>query len=146
MQSTDLPSKQARFVAEYLVDGNGAQAAVRAGYARSGAKVQAARLLKNEHVLAAVRSGQREISDRLALSRERVVSEIVEAIDIARQAGDAGAMIRGWSEIAKLLGYYQQDKAVKVDVNITAKRVIEKMETLSDVELVRLVEAAGAGV
>jgi len=145
VQITDLPSKQARFVAEYLVDGNGAQAAVRAGYARSGAKVQAARLLKSETVLAAVRSGQREISDRLALSRERALQGVLEAIDIARAAGDASAMIAGWREIGRLMGYYQPDKTKQVHVNIMAKRVIEQMEMMSDADLVKLVEVSGAG-
>jgi phage terminase small subunit len=36
--SAKLTAKQARFVAEYLVDGNGAGAAVRAGYGAGGAK------------------------------------------------------------------------------------------------------------
>ena len=145
MEWTSLSPRIARFVAEYLVDGNGAQAAVRAGYARSGAKVQAARLLKNEQVLAAVRSGQREISHRLALSRERALQGLLEAIDMARAAGDVGAMIAGWREIGRLMGYYQPDKTKQVHVNIMAKRVIEQMEMMSDADLVKLVEVSGAG-
>ena len=45
-----LTPKQARFVEEYLIDLNGKQAAVRAGYAAKAAEVQASRLLRNAKV------------------------------------------------------------------------------------------------
>lgn len=38
--------KRARFVEEYLVDLNGKQAAIRAGYSRKTAELQASRLLR----------------------------------------------------------------------------------------------------
>ena len=42
-----LNPRQAAFVREYLVDLNGTQAAIRAGYSPNGADVQAIRLLGN---------------------------------------------------------------------------------------------------
>lgn len=51
-----LNPRQERFVLEYLNDGNGTRAAIRAGYAASSAAVHAHRLLKNERVLAKVRA------------------------------------------------------------------------------------------
>ena len=53
-----LTPKQARFVAEYLVDLNGKQAAVRAGYSRATAEQQASRLLRNAQVRAAIDAEQ----------------------------------------------------------------------------------------
>ena len=49
---SSLTPRQARFVKEYLVDLNGTQAAIRAGYSASGADVQAVRLLGNARVKA----------------------------------------------------------------------------------------------
>ena len=45
-----LTPKQARFVEEYLIDLNGKQAAIRAGYSPGTAEVQASRLLRNAKV------------------------------------------------------------------------------------------------
>ena len=45
MKRSELPPRQRRFVAEYLVDCNGTQAAIRAGYSRKTANEQAADLL-----------------------------------------------------------------------------------------------------
>jgi hypothetical protein len=42
-----LTAKQQRFIAEYLVDGNGARAAIAAGYGRAGARVRAHRLTRD---------------------------------------------------------------------------------------------------
>jgi phage terminase small subunit len=50
MDRENINPRQQRFVVEYLKDGNGTGAAIRAGYATSSAAVDAHRLL-NEWVL-----------------------------------------------------------------------------------------------
>jgi len=42
-----LTPKRQRFVDEYLIDMNGTKAAIRAGFAESGARIEATRLLAN---------------------------------------------------------------------------------------------------
>jgi len=69
-----LNDRQRRFVAEYLVSLNGADAARRAGYAH--AKVAAARLLKNPQVAAAIGNVRRNDLERLELTRERILQEL----------------------------------------------------------------------
>lgn len=49
-----LTPRQQRFVDEYLVDLNGTQAAIRAGYSVNGADQQASELLRIDRVKAAV--------------------------------------------------------------------------------------------
>ncbi len=49
-ENLKLTAKQMRFCEEYLVDSCGAQAAIRAGYSRNGAKESAHRLLTLVHV------------------------------------------------------------------------------------------------
>ena len=53
-----LTPQQQRFVAEYLIDLNGTQAAVRAGYSPKTAAVQASRLLSLIKIDEAVREGR----------------------------------------------------------------------------------------
>ena len=40
------------------------------------------------------------------MTRGKVQEELLKAVEIARMNGDAGSMIRGWSEIGKLCGLY----------------------------------------
>jgi phage terminase small subunit len=140
--STALSDRQSRFVAEYLVDGNGTQAAIRAGYGRAGAHVEASRLLRDPKVAAAVRTGQCELAAQHQMTRERVVQELLEAIDMARQQADPGTMIAGWREIGRLCGFYAPE-VKKIDLNVSARRVIGKLEALSDAELLRLTAGTG---
>jgi phage terminase small subunit len=48
MKNLFLTAKQTRFIDEFLVDSNGAAAAVRAGYAPGSAKVAASRMLTKD--------------------------------------------------------------------------------------------------
>ncbi len=67
----NLNARQKRFAQEYVRDGNGTWAAIRAGYAGSSAPVHAHRLLKNDKVREEIRKCQR----RLQL-REEVASDL----------------------------------------------------------------------
>ncbi len=68
--------KQQRFVAEYLVDMNATQAAIRAGYSARTAKQQGSRLLTNADVVAAIARKQAKIADKLEMTAERVLTEL----------------------------------------------------------------------
>lgn len=72
-----LSPKQQRFVDEYLVDLNATAAYRRAGYVARGnaAEVNAARLLRNAQVQAAVASGRAKVAQRLEIDAGRVLSE-----------------------------------------------------------------------
>ena len=62
------------FCREYVVDLNGARAAIAAGYARKGAKVRASELLTNRNVRARIAELQKAKADKLDLSAEKVLS------------------------------------------------------------------------
>ncbi len=75
--SGGLTPRQVRFVAEYLVDMNGTQAAIRAGYSKHTAKEQAARLLTNVNVKAAVDAGAAKQHAQLDLTAQKVLTELL---------------------------------------------------------------------
>lgn len=72
MAEGELTPKQAAFVREYLVDSNGKQAAIRAGYAEGSAEVAASRLLRNEKVAEAVSAGHADLDERAEHTREEL--------------------------------------------------------------------------
>lgn len=73
-----LTDRQRRFVEEYLVDMNATAAYKRAGYAARGnaAEVNAARLLRNAQVQAAIQAGQSARSERVGITQDRVLDEL----------------------------------------------------------------------
>ena len=71
-----LTPKQARFVAEYRVDLNATQAAIRAGYSEQTAYAQGSRLLKHVEVAAAIDSKQQKLAAKLEIPPERIEAEL----------------------------------------------------------------------
>lgn len=95
MAGSKLTPKQAAFVREYLVDLNGAAAAVRAGYAAKSSHVEAARLLANASVRAAVDKALETRADRVELKADDVLREIqrIYSCDIADAFDEQGRLL-----------------------------------------------------
>ena len=73
-----LSPKRLRFVEEYLVDLNGTQAAIRAGYSIGTAKVTASRLLTDDNIARAISDLRVRMSAKLELTAEKVLSELAK--------------------------------------------------------------------
>lgn len=71
-----LTPKQERFVQEYLVDLNGTQAAIRAGYSVRTANEQAARLLAKVSIHSAVAAAMKSREQRTHITQDRVLQEL----------------------------------------------------------------------
>ena len=82
----ELTPKQRAFIAEYLIDINATQAAIRAGYSKRTAMVQASRLLKNVKVAAAVEQGRAERMERTEIDQDWVIRGLVENCNRAMEA------------------------------------------------------------
>jgi phage terminase small subunit len=90
-----LTPKQQRFVDEYLIDMNGTQAAIRAGYSAKTANEQAARLLANVNVSDAVQTAMDKRSERTAINADWVLTRLaIEAeADLADLYDDNGNLL-----------------------------------------------------
>lgn len=71
-----LTDRQAMFVREYLVDLNGSQAAIRAGYSPRTANRQASRLLSNADIAEAIAEAKKERADRVEITAQMVLREL----------------------------------------------------------------------
>lgn len=90
-----LTPRQEAFCREYVVDFNGAQAAIRAGYSSVGASTQALRLLANAEVSRRVAEFRARITNRLEVSAERVLQEYARlAFCDPRKAFDENGNLR----------------------------------------------------
>ena len=73
---TKLTPKQSVFVQEYLVDINALQAAIRSGYSKKTAQVQASKLLSNPKVQAAINIGMGKRAEKVGFSAEATLREL----------------------------------------------------------------------
>ena len=127
-------------VAEAILDGATISEAARvAGCTLNTAQHAVKNSEDVKHHLAVHRA---ELSSAAQINRADVITGFMEAIDAARMAADPGSMIRGWSEIGKMLGLYAPEKK---EVTITAgQRAIQsKYEIMSDEELLAIAEGRG---
>ena len=81
-----LAPKQEAFIREYLVDLNGTQAAIRAGYSEKTATEQASRLLTNVKVAESIQKNMDARAKKVELSAETVLKGIMRVIDRCEQA------------------------------------------------------------
>ena len=73
---SSMTPRQQRFVEEYLIDLNGTQAAIRAGYSRRGSDVTAARLLRNARIQAEIQKAMQRRSERTEITQDRVLKKL----------------------------------------------------------------------
>jgi hypothetical protein len=140
--ASSLTQRQARFVEEFLLDANGTQAAIRAGYGVASARVTAHRLLTNAAVSEAIGTRQHADRQRLGMAREDVLKGLLEAIDLAREQMNPAGMVAGLREIGKLMGFYAPQH-VNVSVGAAPSDELRRMEAMSDSELEAFVATRG---
>ena len=98
-----LTAKQKCFVAEYLIDLNAKQAAIRAGYSEKTARFIGAENLTKPNIAAAVAAAQAKRSERTEITQDYVLATITETIERCKGVGEhsnPNAVLKG----AELLG------------------------------------------
>lgn len=71
-----LTPLQRRFCLEYIKDKNGKKAAVRAGYSKRGAAVEAVRQLRNKEIRDFIRSAIADQESRIQVDGDKVIKEL----------------------------------------------------------------------
>ena len=102
--SKKLTARQLKFTREYAVDGNGTQAAIRAGYAPKSARIEASRLLTNVNVGNAVAKFQEKHRLKTEITIESLAAELEHDRDRARQLDQTSVAVQATMHIAKLHG------------------------------------------
>ncbi|MCZ4279984.1 terminase small subunit [Kiloniella laminariae] len=125
--NTRLSVRQSRFVAEYLIDLNATQAAIRAGYSEAGAQQSGSRVLSMPAVRLAVDQALAERSERLKIDADYVLRGAVELFERCMQrspvpdaAGEYKFQYAGAGKALELIGKHVAVQAFKerVDVGI----------------------------
>jgi hypothetical protein len=139
-----LTPKQVRFVDHYIVSGNAAAAARRAGYSVRSARQIGFETLTKHDVQVVLAAKEAALTLKLEIDRDTVVAGIFGALADARSRGDAGTVIRAWCEVARLTGLDKPAAPVERVVSAEGEALRSKFEALSDEELLAI--AGGAGM
>jgi phage terminase small subunit len=133
-----LSPQQKIFVDALLRGQTQTMAARLAGYGYP--HVEGHKQMKSPRVRDALRYQQKKHEKAAMMTRKKVMDGMLEAIEMAKLQADPGVMVNGWREIGRMCGYYAAEKKV-IDINITAKRTVDKLESLTDAELLELIAA-----
>ena len=121
-QQADLPAapltrRQQRFIAEYLVDLNGTQAAIRSGYSPKSARQSSTDNMKNPSIAEAIRKAM----DRLAARTETKQDEVLTMLKREADGDGPDTLSRDRIRAAELLGKHlgMFTKRAEVDVRAT---------------------------
>lgn len=85
-KEAQLTERQLKFIDEYLVDLNGTQAAIRAGYSRKGAETTGSKLLVNTKVSARIAARRLELQEKTQITQEWVLNRLLEISNKCIQA------------------------------------------------------------
>ena len=103
-----LTERQRRFVEEYLISGNAADAARKAGYSDRVARSLGQRLLTDEYpnVKAAIEAAQAERSKRKMVDADKVLDRLEHLSKKAEEAGEYAPAIKATELIGKHIGMF----------------------------------------
>ena len=138
-----LNPKQRAF-ARHIADGKTMrQAAVLAGYseANTTSTTHISRLLSHPRVSAYIKILHTRNEHAATMSRKKVLDGFLEAIEQAKMMAEPMTQIAGWREIGKLCGYYAPETR-NINVNVSSQRMLGQFETLSDVELLEVIDSS----
>lgn len=129
--SIALTPRQRAFAKEYVVDFNGAAAAVRAGYATQYADRQAHQLMKHKGVAAYIdHLTQSQAASIMSVDADYIVQGIVAII--AKAEGKDGDKLRGYELLARLKGLFIDKQEITGKdggaIEVEQRRVDEESE------------------
>lgn len=141
--SRPLTAKQSRFIDEYMVDMNGAAAAVRCGYSKKTSRAIACELLTKPHLQAELQRRGAALARELEITRAGVVKGLMDAFEMARADQQPSIMVSSMAAVAKLLGLYAvETKRVELTAGQDAAQA--NFAAMSDAQLLALMAQGAA--
>lgn len=133
-----LTEKQKLFVKFWAQGESIVSASHRAGYG-DGATF-AYRMVRMPNVLRLYEEEKRLYAEASQMTRKRVMDGLLESIEMAKLMAEPASMISGWREVGKMCGYYEPVQK-KLDITLNGNVVFQRLERLSDAELMKLIQA-----
>ncbi len=107
-----LSARRLRFCQNYISADTDREAAIAAGYSEKSAHVTAARLLKDDNVLAEIARRQEKASERADIREDDVIKMLLEDREAAREAKQFGPSVRAAELLGRKLGMFVDKRLV----------------------------------
>jgi phage terminase small subunit len=138
-----LTDKQKEFTRYWAQGDSIPNAATRAGY--KGNTTIAYRMVKMPNVLKLKARYEAEWQETGKMTREKVMNGMIESIEMAKLMSEPSSMIAGWREIGKICGYYAPVEH-KVKVDVSGNILVDKLNSLSDAELLKIINGGASAI
>lgn len=110
-----LNEKQKRFVAEYLIDLNATQAAIRAGYSEKTARQVGAENLSKPYIADAIAAGAEKRIRKAEITAQDVLDGLYTEATRTGDGASHGARVQAWG----LLGKYHKLFTDKIEADVS---------------------------
>ena len=131
-----LNDKQKAFVKFWAEGESITTASARAGY--NDAATYAYRMTKMPNVLQLYRQIKAKYEEAGQMDRKKVMDMLLESYDMAKLMAEPSTMVAAAREVGKMCGYYAPVE-VKMKVDVTGNIVVDRLNSMSDAELLKLI-------
>ena len=101
-------------------------------------------MAKMPNILALYNEEKAKYEEAAQMTRQRVMDGLLEAVEMAKLMAEPATMVSGWREIGKMCGYFEPKK-VDINVNVTGNVIHQRLNQLSDAELLKIIQDQGSG-
>ena len=136
-----LTTQQRLFVQHWAKGETIPNAMARAGY--NDQPSYGYRMAKMPNILALYNEEKAKYEEAAQMTRQRVMDGLLEAVEMAKLMAEPATMVSGWREIGKMCGYFEPKK-VDINVNVTGNVIHQRLNQLSDAELLKIIQEQGA--
>ncbi len=123
-----LSPKRTRFVEEFLIDLNGAEAARRAGYSKMTAKQKAYELRQIPEIQEAIAAAIEERSKRTQVSQDEVVEGLKDEAEFKGDGSSPAARVQAWAWLGRHLAMFTDNTNLGGSVGIRHEDALKDLE------------------
>ena len=137
----ELNDKQKLFVKFWAEGETIPTASVKAGY--NDAATYAYRMVNMPNVLKLYHQIKAKYEEAGQMTRQKVMDMLIESYDMAKLMAEPSTMVAAAREVGKMCGYYAPVEH-KMKVDVTGNIVVDRLNSMSDAELLKLITTGNA--
>ena len=137
----ELNDKQKTFVKFWAEGESIATASAKAGY--NDAATFAYRMVNMPNVLKLYHQIKAKYEEAGQMTRQKVMDMLIESYDMAKLMAEPSTMVAAAREVGKMCGYYAPVEH-KMKVDVTGNIVVDRLNSMSDAELLKLITTGNA--
>lgn len=139
-----LTARQEKFCQEYVICGNAAKAARRAGYAENSARTTATQILAYHHIQQKIAEIRNRNAAKQGITLESIIIMLLDSYADAKRDGQHGPAVRAAELLGKHLGAFT-DRIKVASEDITDTEVVKRLAGDDETKAALIRQILGAG-